>query len=354
MPRALSELNYPFLEPAFFHALEDSGAATPASGWYPQHLETAGVWLPLYAKTHSRGEYVFDHAWAHARESRGLAWYPKLVTAVPFTPVPGPRWRGRLTDPDALFAGILQRVEDTGASSWHLLFPDRATLEALQTLPLVRREACHFRWFNRDYRDFDDFLGRMVSRKRKSLRRERRRIPEQGLRVERRRGADIPDDWWRAFYRFYAATYLKHGQRPYLGPAFMEQVAQTLADQVLMVMAFQDGDPAAAALYFVDADRLYGRYWGCLREYDALHFELCYYQGIEYCIDQGLLEFDPGVQGEHKILRGFEPVITPSLHWIPDPRFREAVADYCRREAILVADYREQAAGLLPFRRPTA
>lgn len=351
MPQAVQALQYPFLSRSFFRALEESGAACADTGWQPEHLEAAGVWLPLYGKSHSRGEYVFDHAWAHAWQRQGLPWYPKLVTAVPFTPVPGPRWRGGLDDAEALMAAVGERLEQTGASSWHLLFADQASREALAGLPLVRRDACHFRWFNRDYADFDDFLARLVSRKRKSLRRERRRVAEQGLTVERRRGTDIPEHWWRAFYRFYAATYLKHGQRPYLGPAFMEAVARDLASQVMMVMAFHEGEPAAAALYFFDSERLYGRYWGCLREYDDLHFELCYYQGIEFCVEQGLVEFDPGVQGEHKILRGFEPVITPSLHWLPDARFRRAVAQFCREEAVAVEAYRAEAASLLPWRR---
>lgn len=350
MPEPESRLEYPFITPAFFRALEETGAATAETGWQREHLREAGVWMPLYAKWHSRGEYVFDYAWADAWERQGRPWYPKLVTSVPFTPVPGPRWRGRLRDPDALLEAVGECAARTGASSWHLLFPDRPTLEALADLPLVRRDACHFRWFNRGYGDFDAFLGELVSRKRKSLRRERRRVTEQGLTVERRCGHDIPEHWWQAFYRFYVATYLKRGQHPYLGPEFMAAVARDLAEQVMMVMAFHDGEPAAAALYFFDSERLYGRYWGCLREFDALHFELCYYQGIDFAIEQGLAEFDPGVQGEHKILRGFEPVILPSLHWLPDERFRLAVGDFCRREARAVEAYRQEAASLLPYR----
>lgn len=351
MPSSPTRLEYPFLSREFFGALEESGAASLDTGWQPEHLVTAGVWLPLYAKWHSRGEYVFDYAWADAWERHGLPWYPKLVTSVPFTPVPGPRWRGTLSDPHALLEAVRERAERVGASGWHLLFPDSATREALAELPLIRRDACHFRWFNRGYADFDDFLGKLVSRKRKSLRRERRRVSEQGLTVQRRPGNDIPDHWWQAFYHFYAATYVKRGQRPYLGPAFMETMADSLADRLMMAMAFHNGEPAAAALYFFDSERLYGRYWGCLREFDALHFELCYYQGIEFAIEQGLREFDPGVQGEHKILRGFEPVITPSLHWLPEGRFREAVVDFCRRESRAVEDYRAEAASLLPYRR---
>jgi predicted N-acyltransferase len=343
------EKAYPFLSPAFFGALEDTGAVSRESGWQPDHWQADGFWMPLYRKFHSRGEYVFDFAWADAYQRHGLEYYPKLVTAIPFTPVPGPRWRGEL--PDDFLPVLDERLRLAGASGWHLLFPDQAARETLPQEGLVTRHACHFRWFNRGYGDFDDFLGALVSRKRKSLRRERRRVSEQGIQVHRRTGESISADWWAHFYRFYAATYLKRGQRPYLSPEFFRQAAERLSAQTMMVMAFHDGEPAAAALYFFDRERLYGRYWGCLREFDALHFELCYYQGISFAIEQGLTEFDPGVQGEHKILRGFEPVITYSLHRLLDPRFQDAIARFCADEARMVADYRAEAATLLPFRK---
>jgi len=348
--RPESGVRYPFLLPSFHRALEDSGAVSAATGWAPEHLEDQDFWMPLYRKEHSRGEYVFDFAWADAWHRSGLSYYPKLVTAIPFTPVTGPRWRGIAPEPQELWSRIEQSMAVQGASSWHLLFPDEATRSALAELGLIQREACHFRWFNYGYESLDDFLGALVSRKRKSLRRERRRVGEQGLTVERRTGEAIDAEWWHAFERFYADTYYKHGQRPYLPPAFFRQIARDLADQLMMVMAFDGGEPAAAALYFFDAERLYGRYWGCLREYDALHFELCYYQGIDFAIERGLCEFDPGVQGEHKILRGFEPVITYSLHYLREPRLRDPVVDFCRREADAVRAYQREALEYLPYR----
>ena len=349
-------LDYPFLQPAFLRALEDTGAVSPATGWQPlfdlnNSLDNKPL-LPLYLKHHSQGEYVFDHGWAQGYARAGLEYYPKLISAIPYTPVPGPRWRGFASDPaEAIFEQVLARVEEQGASGWHLLFADQPSIDALASLPLIERQACHFRWFNRGYTDFDDFLAALMSRKRKNLRRERARVADQGVRVSRACGTAISPLWWQHFYRCYALTYLRRGQRPYLSAAFFEQLAANMPEHLLMVVAEQDGELLAAALYLFDSERLYGRYWGTLRDLDGLHFELCYYQGIEFAIAQGLREFDPGVQGEHKLLRGFEPVITRSLHWLSDNRFRQAVADFCAQEARAVANYRDEALGFLPYRR---
>jgi predicted N-acyltransferase len=342
-------MEFPFLTDAFLNALQDTGAATPSRGWGPCHLRDGDALMPMYARDGSRGEYVFDFAWADAYERNGLAYYPKLVTAIPFTPVVGPRWRGDWR-PRQLWKGVRERIREQGASGWHLLFPDQATREALSELPLVERQACHFRWFNRGYRDFDAFLAGFNSRKRKSVRRERRRVAEQGLTVTRLTGADIDPQSWRVFFHCYANTYLMRGQLPYLSEAFFRRLAEQLGDQVLLVVASDGDEPVAAGLYLFDDRALYGRYWGSVREYDALHFEVCYYQGIEFAIERGLAEFDPGVQGEHKILRGFEPVLTYSLHWLAEPAFQDAVADFCQREARHVHAYREEARGLLPYR----
>lgn len=342
-------MQYPFLTDAFLNALEQTGAAGPRSGWGPCHLRDGDALMPLYARTGSRGEYVFDFAWADAYERHGLNYYPKLVTAIPFTPVEGPRWRGDWSAA-AIWEGVRERIVEQGASGWHLLFPDPATREALAPLPLIERVACHFRWFNRDYPDFDAFLGSFNSRKRKSVRRERRRVAEQGLTVERHVGHAIPATLWPVFYQCYADTYLKRGQLPYLSAAFFQRLADALGDQIMLAIARDQGEPVAAALYLFDERALYGRYWGCVREYDALHFELCYYQGIEFAIERGFTEFDPGVQGEHKILRGFEPVLTSSLHWLAEPAFQDAVADFCEREARHVLAYRDEARTLLPYR----
>ncbi|ASK33147.1 GNAT family N-acetyltransferase (plasmid) [Alcanivorax sp. N3-2A] len=343
-------MQYPFLSTAFLDTLEETGAVDPRRGWAPCHLGGGDHFLPLYQRADSRGEYVFDFAWADAYQRHGLPYYPKLVTAIPFTPVAGPRWRGDWSA-SALWEGVQERTREHGASGWHLLFPDQHAREVLAELPLIGRQACHFRWFNRDYADFEDFLGAFNSRKRKSVRRERRRIGEQGLSATRHSGARIEAHHWRFFYHCYANTYRVRGQRPYLSERFFLRLAETLGEQLLMVIAWHQGEPVAAGLYLFDDHTLYGRYWGCVREYDALHFEVCYYQGIEFAIERGLREFDPGVQGEHKILRGFEPVITHSLHWLAEPAFYDAVADFCQREARHVISYRDEARTLLPYRR---
>lgn len=342
--------DYPFLNEHYLNALEDTGAVSAERGWRPCHLTIEGGRMPLYLRSQSRGEYVFDYSWADAYQRHGLAYYPKLVTAIPYTPVTGPRWRGA-PDPQQLWEGVQQRMAQTGASGWHLLFPDQATREVLEGLPLVARQACHFRWFNRDYADFEDYLARFQSRKRKNLRKERQRVVAQGITVQRIAGSAVTAEQWRLFYQCYADTYLKRGQFPYLDQAFFEQLANHMAEQMLLVLAQRGDRPLAAALYFQDARQLYGRYWGCLEEVDGLHFELCYYQGIEYAIEAGLQVFDPGVQGEHKILRGFEPVITWSLHHLREPAFQRAIADFCEEEAAHVQRYREEAMTLLPFRK---
>ena len=345
-------MRFPFLTDAFLGALEQTGA-TPARGWGPCHLRDGDAFVPLYARDGSRGEYVFDFAWADAYERHGLSYYPKLVTAIPFTPVVGPRWRGQWRAAD-IWAGVRERVAEQGASGWHLLFPDAPARAALAELPLIERQACHFRWFNRGYTDFDAFLGTFNSRKRKSARRERRRVAEQGLTVRRLTGAAIEPRHWRFFFQCYANTYLVRGQLPYLDETFFRRLADGLGEQILLVLAEHGEEPVAAGLYLFDDQSLYGRYWGSIREYDALHFEVCYYQGIEFAIERGLAEFDPGVQGEHKILRGFEPVLTYSLHWLAEPAFHEAVADFCEREAEHVRAYRDEARSLLPYRADQA
>ena len=345
-------LEYPFITAEFLSALEQSGAASASQGWAPRHLQLAGTFLPLYGKEHSWGEYVFDQAWAQAYARYGLHWYPKLVSAIPYTPVEGPRWRGPKPATDDLWQELMDVADATGASSWHLLFADQASREAFAGLPLIERHACHFRWFNHDYRCWEDFLAALTSRKRKSLRKERQAVAQQGLTVERAVGDAIPDQWWDDYYPFYAASYHKRFQQPYLAPAFFQQLrASALAAQVMMVMAFRDQQPEAAALYLFDGEALYGRYWGARRDCPGLHFELCYYQGIEFAIEQGLQRFDPGVQGEHKLLRGFEPVFTRSLHWLRDTAFEQAVRRFCVQEAQAVARYQAEARTLLPFRQ---
>ena len=342
---------YPFLHSAFDLALHDAGVVGAGTAWQVCHRRQPMGQVPLYLRHSSRGEYVFDFSWAEAYQRHGLAYYPKLVTAVPYTPVVGPRWSGSWSA-DNLWQEIASALEEHQASGWHLLFPDAQSRQVVAELPLVARQACHFRWVNRDYGDFEDFLATFQSRKRKNLRKERRRIGEQGLQIDRWVGEAISPQLWSQFYVCYANTYYLRGQRPYLPPTFFEALAQSeLREQMLLVTASENGQLIASALYFFDAETLYGRYWGCKAERDCLHFELCYYQGIEFAIEKGLRAFDPGVQGEHKLLRGFEPEITWSYHYLANQEFQRAVAQFCKEEARQVTAYFEEARHYLPFRK---
>lgn len=355
------DAGYPFMRWEFLHALEVTGCTTGATGWQPCHIllyegDESVAALPAFLKDNSYGEYVFDWSWADAWRRAGLAYYPKLVTAAPFTPATGPRvW---LNDQfpnalDALLAGVNEWLGGIGSSSWHWLF----TEETLSTQLLAR--GCHqrlttqFHWFNRQYRDFQDFLDTFNSRKRKNLRRERQSVTTQGLSLDTLTGTDISHDDWAFFHRCYQMTYAKRsGHGGYLTEAFFLDGGPMLGSMPVMVIARRGQQRVAAALYFQGDDTLYGRYWGCLAEFDALHFEACYYRGIEYCIEKGLQRFDPGAQGEHKIQRGFEPTLTYSNHWIADPRLATAVADFTAQEREHVIAYRDEARTLLPFKQP--
>lgn len=350
----------PFLRYEFFQALEQSGCTRAETGWQPCHLifrtggELAGF-APAYLKSHSMGEYVFDWAWADAYQRYGLDYYPKLLIAVPFTPSQGPRLLLNDTLREQIRAQRLHDLLDTlishlGAHSWHLLFPDSADQALLQHDDQLHRLGCQFHWHNRRYKSFEDFLAELTSRKRKSIRKERRQVAEQGITFARFQGQDIPDHVLAAFYVFYQATYLKRGQRPYLNKRFFELVRETLPEHLHLTMAIRDGEMIAGALFLAGGETLYGRYWGCLDEYNHLHFETCYYQGIELAIELGLQHFDAGAQGEHKLVRGFEPVITHSWHGIAHPGFREAIEAFTEDEAEQVLGYFEQAGSLLPFR----
>lgn len=354
-------LQYPFIRPDFFSLLEDSGSAVPSTGWEPCHqsIEEGShtlAFLPLYAKAHSYGEYVFDWAWADAYHRNGLNYYPKLLTAIPFTPASGPRARfAEGVDEKAaarrLIKRVLQVADDKGASSWHLLFPDEQHLNLFQDSRLLHRTGVQYHWFNRHYENFDHFLDSFNSRKRKMVRKERRQVAGQKFIIERLTGEMITPDVWRLFALFYQRTYLKRsGSRGYLTPDFFRLVGQQLAEQCLMVVARLDNEIVAAAFYLFDDENLYGRYWGCLKEFDFLHFELCYYQGIEFAIEKSLAKFDAGAQGEHKIVRGFEPVITHSLHWIREPAFADAIARFLAEERGYIEEHFHQAAEMLPYK----
>lgn len=353
--------DYPFLRHEFLYGLEKTACTTAATGWQPCHLilrqesEVAAV-MPLYLKSHSYGEYVFDWSWADAWRQSGLDYYPKLVTAVPFTPASGPRFcTAPNVDADEGLDIALQAIQALAGrqniSSWHLLFPEQAVSEKLLANGIHRRAATQFHWFNDNYGSFEDFLGTFNSRKRKSLKKERRRVAEQGLTLKTLSGNAIGEQEWEQFYRFYQMTYAKRsGHGGYLNRDFFLDTAAGMDKQVVMVLAYLGSQAVAGALYFRSEDTLYGRYWGCEQEFDCLHFEACYYQGIEYCIANGLQRFDPGAQGEHKIQRGFRPTTTWSSHWIADPQLSAAVGDFTRREVDHNEDYRQATSRLLPFK----
>ncbi|BES70467.1 GNAT family N-acetyltransferase [Marinobacter nanhaiticus D15-8W] len=358
---ALSGTDNPFLRHAFFAALERSGCTTRQTGWIPAHLkliqggELVGL-IPAFRKLHSMGEYVFDWAWADAYERYGMDYYPKLLMAVPFTPSQGarlllkPEFRERLR-PEDLHAALDQVAEALSCHSWHLLFPNARDQSLLDLDGRLHRIGCQFHWFNRDYQSFDDFLATLTSRKRKSIRKERRQVSEQGIEFRHFPAHELPDHVLDAFYVFYQATYLKRGQRPYLKRGFFQALKENQPEQMHVVMAVKDGEMIAGALFLLGQDTLYGRYWGCLEDYQHLHFETCYYQGIELAIDKGFRCFDAGAQGEHKLVRGFEPQLTHSWHWVAHPGFAEAIEQFTLDEAEDVIDYRDAALEALPYRQ---
>lgn len=339
---------YPFLQPAFLQALEDNHCVKGSSGWQPHYLQFADTVIPAFIKQHSYGEYVFDFAWADAYARYGYTYYPKLIIAAPFTPVPGPRLLG---EPNPQFWPALEtHCRERGLSSVHVQFCEKNLIGQLPDNWLIR-EGVQFHWFNRGYENFEHYLSHFVARKRKSLLKERRRIQEQGIEVVRKTGHQLTPADWEVFYQCYHNTHAQRGRQGYLTRAFFQQLGQTMPEQILMVQAYQQQQALACALFFHDDNALYGRYWGTLAEVDYLHFELCYYQGIEFCIEQQLALFNPGTQGEHKIARGFEPVTTYSAHYIAEPAFARAIAEFIAQETRELAEYRAAAAQLLPFHR---
>ena len=346
----------PFLQHTFFDALEASGCVSASTGWTPCHLtlwrgDDLAAALPLYDKTHSYGEFVFDWAWAEAYARSGLAYYPKLVSAVPFTPVQGARLLARDADARcALLARALQFAHASSLSSWHVLFPDEAQANILAAQGMMLREAVQFHWRNPGWRDFEDFLATLTRDKRKKIRQERRRVADAGVSLRRRGGRDVSREDWKFFYRCYCRTYHERGRTPYLNLDFFLRLGAAMPDNLLLVIAERNGRDIAAALDMLDATSLYGRYWGALEFVPGLHFEACYYQGIEFCIERGLTLFEGGAQGEHKLARGFEPVRTWSAHWLAEPRFADAVARFLQRESHGMALYIDELNEHRPFR----
>jgi predicted N-acyltransferase len=342
----------PFVGHAFLSALEGSGSVGKGTGWSPAPIRIvedgrAVAAAPAYLKSHSQGEYVFDHGWADAWERAGGAYYPKLLVAVPFTPVPGPRLLG--ARPQELLATLEAVTAQADLSSAHINFMMQPESEECERRGWLIRHGLQYHWFNRGYASFDDFLGAITSRKRKAIRRERSAAC-QGLTIRTLRGSEIGRAHWDAMWAFYQDTGARKWGRPYLTRAFFERIAATMADRLLLFLAECDGRPVAGALNFVGKDALYGRYWGCVDEVPFLHFELSYYRAIEWAIDNGLTSVQAGAQGEHKIARGYEPVITRSAHYIRDSGFRAAVSEFVERERLAIANERAWIAEQLPYR----
>ncbi|MFT6343337.1 MAG: putative N-acyltransferase [Paraglaciecola sp.] len=361
----LANGNSPFCQYPFLHALETSGSVGADSGWLPfhcviyQNFEPVGI-LPLYKKTHSYGEYVFDFAWANTYKQHGINYYPKLVGAIPFTPVTGARLM--LSDEvdkqqllPALCKEITEQLTLSGMSSMHWLFVEQDISQLLHQHGQVQRHTVQFQWFNRQYSSFEDYLSHFNSRKRKNVKKERLKVTSDDVKVVRLHGDNLSKDNMHFFYHCYKQTYLKRsGHDGYLTETFFQQLFKDLRHNLMLVIALKDERPIASALFIFDHNQLCGRYWGALEEVQNLHFECCYYQGIEFCIEQNIAKFNPGTQGEHKILRGFEPIYCYSNHSLKELAFHEAVERFIQQENIQIAEYKNNAEKLLPFKQSEA
>jgi uncharacterized protein len=355
----------PFQAHAFLSALEDSGTVGGRTGWQPKHLVLEGpkrevlAVAPAYVKSHSQGEYVFDQGWADAYQRAGGAYYPKLQLAVPFTPVPGRRFLVPAgPEHDAiertLAAAAIEVVKRTGLSSLHATFVSEGEWTRLGDAGVLQRTDQQYHWLNNGYQRFDDFLAALSSRKRKTMRKERETAVASGLTIKHVAGRDISEAHWDAFYTFYTDTGSRKWGRPYLNRAFFSQLGATMPDQCLLIFAERDGVPIAGALNLIGGDCLYGRYWGCIEHHPCLHFEICYYQAIDYAIAHKLARVEAGAQGDHKLARGYLPAATYSLHWIADSGFRKAVDRYLREERAHMAEQREMLAEYAPFKKVVA
>lgn len=359
---ALDGAGNPFLSRAFLGALEDSGSLAARNGWTPHHLALFDdgrlvAAAPSYIKTNSHGEFVFDWAWAEAYHRHGLPYYPKLLSGVPYSPIAGPRLLVRRGRPDA--DGLRRRLVDfalevcarDGLSTWHCNFTTPQDDAVLAQAGLLPRSDWQFHWHNRAYADFDGFLETLRSRKRKGVRRERRQVADAGVRFRWLQGSELQADELDFVYSCYLITFHRYGNHPALNRDFFSRLAAAPGDPVRVALAMRADQPIAMSLFLAGGGRLYGRYWGCLEELPGLHFETAYYQGIEYCIDNGIAVFESGAQGEHKVSRGFEPVRTRSWHHVREPEFRRAIAAHLERERGWMDDYRARLTALSPYHR---
>jgi predicted N-acyltransferase len=359
---ALAGTQAPFLRHEFLAALEHTGCVGEHSGWTPAYItlhDDAGLAAaaPAFLKSHSYGEFVFDFSWAEAYGHFGRSYYPKLSVCVPFTPATGARLLVR-PDLDAvavrrkLARAIQDFVTEHRLSSAHALFFDEPGREAFEESGWLLRRDCQFHWVNQGFGDFEQYLATFTAEKRKKARRERRRVAESGIHFETRFGTDIDAPLMDAVYGFHRGTFLRHGHEPYLSREFFSEVTRTMGEALMFKIAMQGAEPVAAAVFFWSPEALYGRYWGSAEEHHSLHFETCYHQGIEFCIERGIGRFEPGTQGEHKVARGFAPTLTWSAHYIGDRSFRAAVRDYLVREGAAVDAYATQVGEHVPFRQP--
>jgi predicted N-acyltransferase len=349
----------PFLSYAFLHALHESGSAAPETGWQPQFIvlydgEELAAALPLYVKGHSYGEYVFDWAWADAYQRNGLDYYPKLLSAIPFTPVTGPRLMAVDAAARAALIEVLWATQQASdVSSTHILFPPEEQVQQLLDAGYLLRSGVQFHWLNAGYASFDEFLATLEQKKRKNIRAERRKVAEAGVVMRRVRGVDATDADWRFFTRCYRHTYAEHFSTPYLNLDFFRRIGREMPSNLLLVIAERDGVPIASSLVVHDETTLYGRYWGALEHVPCLHFETAYYQPLEFCIEQGIQVFEGGAQGEHKMARGFLPTRTWSAHWLKHPSFSDAVEKFLERESGGIEEYIDELNERNPFKLNT-
>lgn len=346
----------PLLSHAFLSALETSGSVNSATGWQPTPLlvlddDVLVGAMPLYIKSHSYGEYVFDWAWADAYAQHGLEYYPKLLSAIPFTPITSARLMAASSEVQGLLIAALARVmEQNTLSSAHVLFPNEASEQALTEAGWLKRSGVQFRWQNQHYQSFDDFLSVLSHDKRKKIRQERKKVTAAGVTCAHIVGADITPEQWEFFYACYQNTYREHRSTPYLNLEFFQTLGRTMPQHILLILAYREQQPIAAALNIYDANALYGRYWGALDYVPNLHFELCYYQAQEFCIAENIQFFEGGAQGEHKLARGFEARPTCSFHKIAHPEFAKAIAQFVRRESAGIAAYTDELEQRAPFK----
>lgn len=357
---ALGASGNPFTRHEFLAALEHAHCIGRGTGWEPRYLTLRdghgiAAAAAAFIKTHSFGEFVFDFAWARGYERLGRRYYPKLTLAAPFTPATGPRLLVRPElDRAAVAARLLEELENHavshGLSGVHALFLDEAARDACARRGWLLRRDCQFHWSNRGYHSFEEYLGTFTAEKRKKARRERRRVAEAGVRFETRMGSELDGALLERIYALHRDTFLRHGHEPYLTRGFFDEVARTLPESLMVKLAWHGRSVVAAAIFFCSQDTLFGRYWGAAADYHSLHFETCYHQGIEFCIERGLTRFEPGTQGEHKVSRGFEPALTWSAHYIADADFRAAISEYLEREGAAVEAYALEVQGHVPYR----